>query len=215
MTEGQWRASNDPEAMLAFLRSRPTSPRKLRLFACACCRRIWHALKSERVREVIGVVERFADRRVSLEELSEAMGKISLGDHPAACAVVQPEAMTAALGTAGAAAQWGGITAEWAGSSYNAGHFAEVVAQASLLREVFGNPLRSFTLEPGWLSYEQGVVVRLAEAIYEERAFERMPYLGDALEEAGCHDANLLDHCRREGAHTRGCWVVDMVLARD
>ena len=54
----------------------------------------------------------------------------------------------------------------------------------------------------------------LAGAIYDERAFDRLPVLGDALEDAGCADAAILAHCRGPGEHVRGCWVVDLLLGK-
>jgi hypothetical protein len=86
-------------------------------------------------------------------------------------------------------------------------------AAAALCREVFGNPFRSVSLDASWLTPD---VQRLARAIYEERAFERMPILGDALEKAGCTSdgagAALLDHCRGTHPHCRGCWCLDLLL---
>ena len=81
-----------------------------------------------------------------------------------------------------------------------------------LLRCVFGKPfLPPVVLDPDWLTLN---VVGLAGMIYEERAFTRMPILGDALEEAGCGNEDILKHCRSEKPHVRGCWVVDMVLGK-
>jgi hypothetical protein len=58
-------------------------------------------------------------------------------------------------------------------------------------------------------------VDRLASHIYDSRAFDRLPILADALEEAGCKDAEILAHCRGPGPHVRGCWVVDLVLGKE
>jgi hypothetical protein len=58
-------------------------------------------------------------------------------------------------------------------------------------------------------------VVKVAQAIYDERAFDRMSILADALEEAGCTDQDILAHCRSGGDHVRGCWVVDLVLGKE
>ena len=76
---------------------------------------------------------------------------------------------------------------------------------------IFGNPFRPVAADPGWLT---PTAVAIAESIYKERAFDRLPILADALEEAGCADADVLLHCREPGEHVRGCWVVDLVLGK-
>ena len=76
---------------------------------------------------------------------------------------------------------------------------------------IFGNPFRPVTVDPAWLTT---AVVKLAQAIYDERRFQEMPILADALEEAGCTNADILHHCRSEGPHVRGCWVVDVILGK-
>jgi hypothetical protein len=58
-------------------------------------------------------------------------------------------------------------------------------------------------------------VAALVPAIYDGRAFDRLPVLADALEEAGCQDADLLGHCRGAGPHVRGCWPVDLILGKE
>jgi hypothetical protein len=90
---------------------------------------------------------------------------------------------------------------------------AEGRAQAHLLREVIGNPFRPVTVHPSWLARNDGTVVKLAQAINDERAFNRLLILADALEEAGCTDFDILAHCRSPGPHVRGCWVIDLLLA--
>ncbi len=80
-----------------------------------------------------------------------------------------------------------------------------------MLREVFGNPFRPASLDPRWLT---PTVVDLARAIYEDRVFERLPILADALMDAGCDNEAILQHCRGPGPHVRGCWVVDAILGR-
>jgi hypothetical protein len=95
-----------------------------------------------------------------------------------------------------------------------AGRQAEHVAQCGLLREVFGNPVRPARIEAVWLAWQGGTVVNLAQGIYHEAAFDRLPVLADALEEAGCHDTEILGHLRGPGPHVRGCWVVDLLTGR-
>jgi hypothetical protein len=84
--------------------------------------------------------------------------------------------------------------------------------QAALLRDVIGNPFHPIRVDSSWLTDN---VVPLAGCIYDERAFERLPILADALEESGCTDRNILDHLREPGFHVRGCWVVDLLLAKE
>ena len=89
---------------------------------------------------------------------------------------------------------------------------AERGAQATLLRDIFGNPFRPVTVDPSWLTR---TVTALAKGIYHKPAFDRLPVLAEALEEAGCHDPDILAHCRRPGEHVRGCWVVDLILGKE
>src|SRR5262249_32691175 len=86
---------------------------------------------------------------------------------------------------------------------------------AQLLRDLFGNPFRSIHIAPAWLAWNDGTVRRIAQAIYDERAFDRMPVLADALEDAGCTERAILAHCRQPGEHVRGCWVVDLILGKE
>ena len=80
------------------------------------------------------------------------------------------------------------------------------------VRDIFGNPFRPVTFDPRWRTSD---VLGLARAIYDDRAFDRMPILADALMDAGCADEQVLGHCRGDGPHVRGCWVVDLVLGKE
>jgi hypothetical protein len=88
---------------------------------------------------------------------------------------------------------------------------AEKRYQIQLLHDLFGNPFRPVAVDPSRLTTN---VLSLAEGIYSERAFDRLPVLADSLEKAGCTNADILDHCRRPGPHVRGCWVVDLILGK-
>jgi hypothetical protein len=102
---------------------------------------------------------------------------------------------------------WEGTFLQW---RYYSRSFSKA---ASLLRDVFGNPFRPAAIDPAWLT---STLVALARGIYDDRAFDRMPILGDALEDAGCDNADILAHCRDANAtHVRGCWVVDLVLGKE
>jgi hypothetical protein len=92
---------------------------------------------------------------------------------------------------------------------------AELALQAKYLRCIVGRlPFRPVSIPPAVLAWNGGTVGRLAQAIYEERGFDRLPILADALEEAGCGNADMLSHCREQGTHVRGCWVVDLLLGK-
>jgi hypothetical protein len=80
-----------------------------------------------------------------------------------------------------------------------------------IFRDIFGNPFRPVTVDPEWGT---STVVGIADGIYADRAFDRLPILADALQDAGCENSDLLDHCRGPGPHVRGCWVVDLVLGK-
>lgn len=87
---------------------------------------------------------------------------------------------------------------------------AERITQVRILQDLFGAPLwRSAVANPAW---QTPSVVTFAQGIYDKRAFDRLPELATVLEEAGCHDAEILGHCRQQGPHVRGCWVVDLLI---
>jgi hypothetical protein len=96
-------------------------------------------------------------------------------------------------------------------SAVRAARHEEESAQAHILRDIHGNPFR-LQAGPSWLSRS---VVALAQTIYTDRAFDRLPILADALEEAGCTDTEILAHCRGPGPHVRGCWVIDLILGKE
>jgi hypothetical protein len=85
----------------------------------------------------------------------------------------------------------------------------------SLIECVFGNPFRPLSLDSSWFAWNDGTAVKVAQGVYDERAFDRLPVLADALEEAGCTNANILGHCRGAGPHVRGCWVIDLLLGKE
>jgi len=88
---------------------------------------------------------------------------------------------------------------------------AERAARARLVKDIFGNPFRPVAVDRSWLT---STVVSLAQGIYADRAFDRLPILADALQDAGCENADVLGHCRGPGPHVRGCWVVDLLLGK-
>jgi hypothetical protein len=98
-------------------------------------------------------------------------------------------------------------TLDW----FTDGREIELIEQARLLRELFGNAFRPAAVDSSWLTPS---VVQLAKAIYNEKTFDLMPVLADALEDAGCTNQDLLRHCRQQEQHIRGCWLVDVILGK-
>jgi hypothetical protein len=206
MTESEWALCQEPEKTLEFLRGR-ASERKLRLFACACCRRVWHLLKNQPSQQAVEAAEQLADGLLSLHELDPVYqaaddaywDATEDGDESAAAwmALTMLHELPDALQHA--------IAPDLDNPE---------LGQTSLLRCIVGNPWHPISIDPAVLTWQQGTVVNMAKAIYEERKWEDMPLLGDALEEAGCTDQAVLDHCRGLGPHARGCFVVDAILDR-
>jgi len=211
MNEHEWLNCTDPQPILKFLWGK-SSDRKMRLFACACCRRNWHLLSEERSRRAVDVAEGYADVLASeADRLAAARAAINAtwdldeeDDRSNSAAVAVCLTVDPGMGVdAAAVAHCAAITED------------EPPAQAALVRDIFGSLLRPVAIDLSWLAWNDGTVVKLAQSIYDEPAFEHLPLLADALEEAGCHDADILDHCRQPGPHVRGCWVVDLVLGKE
>jgi hypothetical protein len=105
---------------------------------------------------------------------------------------------------------WPGVT------DGSAARAAERAVQCGLLRDIVANPFATpRPIDAAWLRWNDCTVVRIATGIYEERAFERMGVLADALLDSGCDNEDILVHCReQEGVHARGCWVIDLLLGK-
>lgn len=217
------------------------------MFSVACCRRVWHLIPVAAARRCIEVAERCADGAAEEEErsavwaaaytLAEKQKLEGLSDWWEASDEAAGLAVAAAVGAIhGASAEEVaenanaavGVDSGWlpAGRScwieegFRIGTDEEF-AQSLLVREIFGNPFRPVTISPAVLAWNDGLVVRLAQAIYEDRQLPagmlnngRLAVVADALEEAGCTDANILGHCRSDGEHVRGCWVIDGLLGK-
>ena len=91
---------------------------------------------------------------------------------------------------------------------------AKLAGAIKCIHDVLGNPFQHLSLKPSWLAWNDSAIPKMAQAIYDARAFDRLPQLADALEAAGCTDAAILSHCRTPGEHVRGCWVVDLLPSR-
>ena len=223
MTEVEWLAAIEPCSMLEAIRTQ-ANDRKLRLFAVACCWDHTHWLwEGKASAAAVTVALRHADGQATPAELQlawEAVGsqlRFKLeGGEPAWDPIYYASSSDIAFAAEVCAyysANRIGMLPEPHTDELAANVFAtEADFQAHLLRDIFGNPFRPVAFDPTWRSE---TTIGLASAIYDDRAFERMPILADALQDAGCDHPDILTHCREPGTHVRGCWVVDLVLGKE
>jgi hypothetical protein len=211
--------------MIAALRGKG-SERLWRLFAVACARRMEDLMRDPRSRDALEVAERFADGAATRQELSEARLHARAAADQAFREAYEQESRSKFLWDADYEAALVAQQVTEAALQCVAEDIAENfegqttalpadLQYPDLLREVFGNPFRWTHADPAWLSWNDGTVGKVAQAIYDQRAFDRLPVLADALEEAGCTNGGILDHCRQPGEHVRGCWVVDLLLGKE
>jgi hypothetical protein len=183
---------------------------------------VGHLLENKKSRKSVTVAERFADGLVNEDQRNTAHAGARLAFPYSTDGIAQYLAATAAYWVSHAVAMnHVAAVAERAGSAANRTFQSDtgsppLLIQCELLRDIFGNPFHPpARIDPSALLWNEGFVVEWANAIYEERQFEDLPDLADALENAGCHDQDVLRHCRQKGAeHVRGCWVVDALLGK-
>lgn len=227
MTEAEWLSEGEPWGLITHLQIEQSvhrtkrGRRKLRLFGCGCCRRVWHHYEAlEDLKKLIEVAESFADGSVSTAAIEPLLSRVrpsavygfdsclaSAARHVASAAVLE------AGGRAAVAIQ--DVVAHSQSPASPHEHvriaFTERALQVRLFHCIFGNPFRPVALDPAWRT---ATAVQLAQGIYDDRAFDRLPILADALQDAGCDHDDVLTHCRDTGPHARGCWVVDLILGK-
>ena len=223
MTEAEWDACENPWPMLESIGA---GDRKVRLFACACCRRVMTLLSTTELVRTLNVAERFAEGLASADECRAASREAyKLYSVRAARGVKN---IVLAVSWAAAVSETGTFPFLYAafvfenacrlGEPWNDGEPLsepqrhERINQSALLRDIFGNPFRPVTFCPAWRT---STATAIAQQMYESRDFGAMPTLADALQDAGCDSDDILDHCRGPGPHVRGCWVVDLVLGKE
>jgi hypothetical protein len=188
MTKSDWLVATEPIDMLAFLGERLTE-RKEQLFAAACLGEITRNSPTGTVGKEVEPLERYADGQANMEEVR-----------------------TFGSSTAWLMSRPRGLTADWVQDW--AKHSVGSERVADLIRDLF-NPFYQGALDPAWLTSDDGVARKIAKRIYEERRFEDLPILADALEDGGCTDSDVLNHCRQPDRHVLGCWVIDLILSKD
>lgn len=219
MTESEWLDCGSPMSMLDFL-SGKMSTRKMRLFACACCRQYWRLFGDERCRYGVEMAERFEDGKITVEELWSAQeeariaGKQGDGLAPACCCFYRQETpyrlsavkeVIEEMLTLADYELFDGEMSEDELQSQNA-------ILADILRDIFGNPHREHEHEPAWLTSE---ISALSQQVYDDQAFDHFPRLLTMLTNANCDNHDLLDHIRSDDHHVRGCWAIDLLIGKD
>jgi hypothetical protein len=218
MNAAEWRSSDDLVKMLEALQAL-AGPRKYQLFACACLRQLWDHTRELSFRKAVVYAERHAEGLIDRDALRAVFVQAwPWGwERTRSAAVVAVAPMTRDLPYWRALEVAGEVANLLAQGARQGGFFQQKVynaarkEQVALVREVFGDPFRKGRFEARWRTAE---VVRLAESISDEGAFEELPVLADALEEEGCDDAAVLGHLRGGGRHVRGCWAVDVARGK-
>jgi hypothetical protein len=237
MTEAEWLACEDPKVMFDFLfdergqSRRKRGRRRLRMFACACVRGIRPLLRHPGSREALYRAECYADGTSTDQELAtaataarRALAKENSSNDAAAWQAAEAarhltvkrfddgDRLSVRHAVTSAAVAW---ALDRVRSTPALIHDVEVTVRqathAAWLRDIFGNPFRHATLDPDWRTT---TALQLAQGIYDSRDFTSMPILADALQDAGCENAGILNHCRENHPHVLGCWVVDLVLGK-
>jgi hypothetical protein len=230
MTEAEWISSNDPAALLRWLSYTTgggmgdgpplwlSTDRKLRLFACACCRQVWDRLTDPCSRRAVEVAERYADGLATRKEMDLAWNSATDANYgnPSDPAIAANLLAICYI--------------DFSDSSVFAviGRFLPPTVQAALLRCVFGNPWRPAAgcqCDPDvgacpceWCDLVRGTPYQLARSIHDERRPADLEILADALLEAGCpvevtcrdcegkwRTVNGLSTCEYEGGVWRVC----------
>ncbi len=270
LTESGWLNASSATRPLVYLRRvvkiarTKDGRRRLRLFACACARRIVHHTSGQAFLEALQTTERFADGLATKDELERSHGYAAQCFHDLATQLhrSREEDISQEIRSA----QWDGYFAaevlcsvDW---TWPAATLARTIApriadfvsqrivprqpkrwpalmdsqprepdgaehclrqekrsQAAVVRDIFHHPFRPLpVIDPAWLAWNSGTILRMAQAAYEEQQLPagtldaaRLAVLADALEEAGGTDRDMLDHLRGPGSHVRGCWAIDLL----
>jgi hypothetical protein len=206
MTEAEWQVSGDTWRMLHAVRRSPPTERKRLLLTSSMCRLIWDYLPSGS-KLIVEECELLADGLVSVTA-KELCHRANRCVPPIGLDGKSSHEREAAVAVCYAVLE---------GELFVAANTVRQISAndpraAIRIRDIFGNPFRPVSINPDWLTSS---VLALAEGIYADRAFDRMPVLADALQDAGCENADILNHCRGDGPHVRGCWIVDLLTGRE
>ena len=202
MTEAEWLTCDDPERMLGVIWGKPSARRQYLVGL------VWigypHRQLTPHLRAVADAVSELADARARAKDFrfpwewadDEPEMEASYFDH-----LTDFEGPAEGLYRCSLL-----LDSHW--REFRGRFEAERAFRCAVLREILGNPFRPVVFAPEWRT---STAIALAAQMYESRDFSPMPILADALQDAGCENEEVLNHCRGPGPHVRGCWVVDQV----
>jgi len=231
MTADEWDATTSLEELLAAC-GLAEGDRRLRLFNAACARRVAAVMPDDHARRLVDLAEQRADGlladrdwlRAAVETLDPYMGNEAARDGAggATFGVLMHLHQTHARSILRLTES---VVEARAYLAYTGGYPADIGPEALVRQAVEGetttlchmfrcvcsNPFRPMSGDPALLT---STVVSLAKGIYEQKAFDRMPILADALHDAGCENVEILEHCQGNRPHVKGCFVVDLLTGR-
>lgn len=234
MTEAEWRTCEDPKLLTDFLFARAT-PRKLRLWACACGREVLTLYPKSPIGDILDQFEEVAEGSRARDEMQRALSELQArprrrpGFHRAVAGIVHSQWIEMTKGYEGhfalgllhlayakaehscPKARWVGFTDPPTDPQWLAVYSYARQRHSELARDIIGNPFHPVGADPLWRT---ATAAALARQMYESRDFSAMPILADALQDAGCDHEEILAHCRGRAPHVRGCWVVDLLLLK-
>ena len=218
MTEDEWLADDPKRLHRMFLYVRSPHDRKQRLALVAVLRVLTTRLPGPKVDRLLTAHEDWADHRDRDRLFADLRGLNPCGDDlDGGDAVFR---MAVQSGVRGLGSGRDCRVSEVRLAPDHTAHTALLAydgpdhrpAAFAAVRDVFGNPFRPVAFDPAWRT---STAVALARGMYVSRDFGAMPIMADALQDAGCDSDDVLDHCRGDGPHVRGCWVVDLVLGKE
>ena len=235
MTENEWLSPINLYNKLNYVESQYGTNRLLRLFACACCRRVWNLLSICCAKRVVEMSEKYADGQATESELLKLhnddefvrfnrlqydnpaeigltfrgikaiiavmrMASLSFDPYMIAQDTSRDPALDFLPDIENQLTRKSALTSD-----------SELVMATKFLWDIFGNPFQPTPFAPAWRTQKS---LNLSRHMYDSNQYISMKLLGDYLEEAGCDNIGILNHCRLSQIHVRGCWVVDLVLQK-
>jgi hypothetical protein len=209
MTEAEWLTCEDPDAMLSSLIGQ-ASQRRIRLLVCGLARLLSSSLMELSSWQALELAEQLADGLLDTSELEYAR-RLARWAIPYNTGSKESERRSYFAASLVSFATTDDLDSLWYYIDRNVTPLSEGQI-VSILRDIFGNPFRPVVFDPAWRS---STALAIATGIYDDKAFDRLPILADAIQDTGCENEEILNHLRSDGPHVKGCWALDLVLGKE